>query len=183
MAAPRGDRELLRSAHTDPDAIGVLFRRHAAGLERFLAKETRNAAVAAELTAETFAAALRGSRRFHGETDAEAVSWLYGIGRNLARNWRRHGRVEVAARARLQMPLRDPSDYASEADERIDAAELSPDLHRAVQALPPVQRAAVELRVVEQLSYAEVARRLACTEGTARQRVARALRTLKEGLR
>jgi hypothetical protein len=39
MGAPRGDRELLRSAHTDPEAIGVLFRRHAAGLERFLAKE------------------------------------------------------------------------------------------------------------------------------------------------
>jgi RNA polymerase sigma-70 factor (ECF subfamily) len=182
MTALHGDRELLRRARSDPDAIGVLFRRHAPGLERFLAAETRDRAVAGELTAETFASVLRGVRGFRGTTDAEAVAWLYGIARNLARNWRRRGRIESAARARLQMPLRDPADYASEADDRIAAAVLGSDLDRAVRALPTDQRAAVELRVLEQLSYAEVASRLACTEATARQRVARGLRTLKDGL-
>jgi RNA polymerase sigma-70 factor (ECF subfamily) len=121
-------------------------------------------------------------RSFRGDTDAEAIAWLYGIARNLARNWRRRGRIESAARAKLQMPLRDPADYAGESDERVAAEELAPELARAVQALPQVQRQAVELRVVEQLSYAEVAQRLACTEATARQRVARALRTLKGDL-
>lgn len=182
MTAPRGDRELLRRARSDPDAIGVLFRRHAPALQRYLIAETRDRAVAAELTAETFASALRGAWRFRGDTDVEAVAWLYGIARNQARNWRRRGRVESAARSRLQMPLRDAADYADEADDRVVAAGLGREIDRAVQALPQMQRAAVELRVVQQLSYAEVAQRLACTEATARQRVARALRTLKEGL-
>jgi hypothetical protein len=76
------DCRLLRRARTDPDAIGVLFRRHAPAIERFLVAETLDAAVAAELTSETFAAGLRGARGFRGGTDAEAVAWLYGIARN-----------------------------------------------------------------------------------------------------
>jgi RNA polymerase sigma factor (sigma-70 family) len=183
MTRANGDRDLLRRAHSDPDAIGLLFRRHATGLERFLTAETRDGAVAGELTAETFAAALRGARRFRGDTDAEAVGWLYAIARNLARNWYRRGRIESSARARLHMPLRDPADYAEDADERVAAAVRGAELDRALQSLPHAQRAALELRVVHELSYAEVASRLTCTEATARQRVARALRTLQEGLR
>jgi RNA polymerase sigma factor (sigma-70 family) len=182
MTPQTGDRELLRQARSDSGAIGVLFRRHAANLERFLTAETGNHAVAAELTAETFAAVLCGVRGFRGDSDREAVAWLYAIARNLARNWHRRGRVETAARTQLQMPLRDPADYAEEAEDRVSAALRGSELDRAVQALPRMQRKAVELRVVEQLSYAEVAHRLACTEATARQRVARALRTLKERL-
>ena len=157
----------------------MLFRRHAPAIERFLVAETLDAAAAAELTAETFAAGLCGARAFRGGTDAEAVAWLYGIARNLARSWRRRGRVEQAARMRLGMPLRDPADDVAETDERVAAGLLAPAIARAVQALPQEQRQAVELRVVDQLPYAEVARRLACTEATARQRVLRALRTLR----
>jgi RNA polymerase sigma-70 factor (ECF subfamily) len=152
------------------------------GLERFLASETRDASVAAELTAETFAVVLRSAQRFRGTTDEEAVSFLYGIARNLARVWRRRGRVDSAARSRIHMPVRDPADYVSEVEERAAAGVLAPRLERAVRALPGDQRAAVELRVVAELSYGEVASRLGCSEPAARQRVARGLRTLKERL-
>lgn len=37
--------------------------------------------VARDLTAETFAQAFRGRRRFRGTTEAEAPAWLYTIGR------------------------------------------------------------------------------------------------------
>jgi DNA-directed RNA polymerase specialized sigma24 family protein len=130
----RGDCELLRRARSDPGAIGVLFRRHATAIERFLVAETRDGAVAAELTAEAFARALRGVRTFRGTTDAEAIAWLYGIARNLVSNWRRRGRVESAARAKLEMPLRDPADYADEMHERVAAEVLAPTLARAVRA-------------------------------------------------
>ncbi len=182
MAPIDGDRELLVRARSDPEAIGELFARHARGLERFLVSETRDASIAAELTAETFAVVLRSARRFRGTTDEEAGSFLYGIARNLARVWRRRGRVDHAARSRLHMPVRDPADYVSEVEERAAADVLAPRLERAVRALPDDQRAAVELRVVDELSYCEVASRLGCSEPAARQRVARGLRTLKERL-
>jgi RNA polymerase sigma-70 factor (ECF subfamily) len=182
MAPIGSDRELLVRARRDPDAIGELFARHARKLERFLAAETRDASAAAELTAETFAVVLRSAGRFRGTTDEEAVSFLYGIARNLARTWRRRGRVDHAARSRLHMPLRDPADYVSEVEERAVADVLAPRLAQALQALPGDQRAAVELRVLDELSYPEVADRLGCAEPAARQRVARGLRRLKERL-
>jgi RNA polymerase sigma-70 factor (ECF subfamily) len=178
------DRDLLFlvRGQSDPEAIGELFARHARGLERFLAAETRDSSVAAELTAETFAVVLRSAKRFRGTTDDEAVSFLYGVARNLARAWRRRGRVDHAARSRLHMPVRDPADHVSEVEERAAAHVLAPRLALAVRALPGDQRAAVELRVVEELSYGEVASRLGCSEPAARQRVARGLRTLRERL-
>jgi RNA polymerase sigma factor (sigma-70 family) len=176
------NRELLVRARSDPEAIGELFSRHARALERFLFSETRDISVAAELTAETFAVVLRSAHRFRGTTDEEAVSFLYGISRNLARGWRRRGRIDHAARSRLHMPVRDPADFMSEVEERATADVLAQRLERAVRALPGDQRAAVELRVVAELSYGEVASRLGCSEPAARQRVARGLRTLKERL-
>ena len=55
---------------------------------------------------------------------------------------------------------------------------MGPALHIAVEGLPSPQRRALELRVVQQLSYDEVAGRLGCSQNAARLRVSRALRTL-----
>jgi RNA polymerase sigma factor (sigma-70 family) len=62
------------------------------------------------------------------------------------------------------------------------ASEMGPALHSAVQGLPSPQRRALELRVVQQLSYDEVAGELGCSQNAARLRVSRALRTLTSAL-
>ena len=51
-------------------------------------------------------------------------------------------------------------------------------LARAVAGLPREQRRALELRVLDELSYGEVARRLSIRPEAARLRVSRALRRL-----
>ena len=48
----------------------------------------------------------------------------------------------------------------------------------ALGGLPDGERAAVELRVVDELDYREIAARLSCTEGAARTRVHRGLARL-----
>ena len=58
------------------------------------------------------------------------------------------------------------------------ASSMGPALYHAVSGLPSEQRAALELRVVQQLSYDEVSRKLGCSQNAARLRVSRALRTL-----
>jgi RNA polymerase sigma-70 factor (ECF subfamily) len=68
-------------------------------------------------------------------------------------------------------------------DERMVATSLAPVLRRAVRALPSEQRKALELRVVQQLEYEEVAGALGCTQNAARLRVSRALRALGLKLR
>jgi RNA polymerase sigma-70 factor (ECF subfamily) len=66
---------------------------------------------------------------------------------------------------------------------RLSVEPLRARLHAGIDGLPPAQRRALGLRVVEELSYAEVAARLACSPGAARTRVSRALRVLRDELR
>jgi RNA polymerase sigma factor (sigma-70 family) len=99
------------------------------------------------------------------------------------RQYHKHNRIETAARNRLGLPLAfaDCEDY-DRVDERMAASELGPALHSAVEGLPVPQRHALELRIVQQLSYDEVAGRLGCSQNAARLRVSRALRALTVAL-
>ena len=101
------------------------------------------------------------------------------IARNLLRQYHKHNRIETAARERLGIPAAWAECEEYEAvDERITAVSLTPLLRRAVGALPLEQRRALELRVVQQLDYDEVAGALGCSQNAARLRVSRALRAL-----
>jgi DNA-directed RNA polymerase specialized sigma24 family protein len=60
----RSDETLLAAASTEPEAFAVLYRRHVTPLLAYFVRRTRDAELAADLTAETFAAALDGAHRF-----------------------------------------------------------------------------------------------------------------------
>ena len=62
--------------------------------------------------------------------------------------------------------------------QRIDAERVAPALHAALGTLPAAQRRAVELRVLDELPYAEVGRSLGCSPLAARIKVSRALGAL-----
>jgi RNA polymerase sigma-70 factor, ECF subfamily len=176
-----GDADLLRKARRDPDAFCRFYERHAVRLRSWLRRETGSTEVANDLTAETFAQALVSVRRFRGSADEQAVSWLYGIARNLLAQYRRRQRVETSARRRLHLPVRSYGEY-EEVDERVDAQGIAALLHAAIAALPAGERAAVNLRVVEELPFEEVAERLAVASPAARMRLTRALRALRARL-
>lgn len=55
-------------------------------------------------------------------------------------------------------------------------------LHRAVLALPPRQRATIVLRYFEDLSVADTAATLGCSEGNVKSQTARALETLRRSI-
>jgi RNA polymerase sigma factor (sigma-70 family) len=176
-----GDADLLRAARRDPDAFCRFYERHALALRSWLRRETGSTEVANDLTAETFAQALVSLKRFKGREDAQATAWVYGIARNLLFQYRRKQRVETSARDRLAMPLRDYGGY-DEADELIDAQRLAPSLHAALAELSEGERAALVLRVVEDLRFDEIAARLEVASPAARMRVSRALQALRARL-
>ncbi|HEY8646759.1 MAG TPA: RNA polymerase sigma factor [Gaiellaceae bacterium] len=176
-----GDAELLRAARRDPDAFCLFYERHAVRLHGWLRKQTGGAEVAGDLTAESFAQALVSLRRFRGGDDEQAAAWLYGIARNLVFQYQRKLRVESSARSRLGMPIRDYSEY-EESDESLDAEALTPQLRDAVAGLSDSERDALNLRVVGQLTYEEVAEELSIGVPAARMRVSRALQTLRTRL-
>ena len=180
----RTDAELLRAARQEPQAFREFYDRYAVWMRAWLLRQTGSESAALDLTAETFAQAWHASRRFKDMAAGSGAPWLFGIARNLVRQYHKHNRVETAARERLGLPLAfaECEDY-ERVDDRVAAGSLAPALRRALHALPAQQRRALELRVLEQLDYDEVAGRLGCSQNAARLRVSRALRSLTVHLR
>ena len=177
---PRSDADLLRASARDAEAFGAFYDRHAVALLAFFARRTADPQAAADLTAETFAAAFVSRRRYR-DTGAPAFAWLLGIGRHQLASALRRGRIEDRARRRLGVARAELDDAALERIEELAALDdLRPRVAAALDALPDGTADAVTLRVAEELSYAEVARRLGCSEGAARVRVARGLTRLAD---
>src|SRR5215216_7921646 len=146
----RTDAELLLAARQDPTAFREFYDRYAVWMRAWLLRQTGSESAALDLTAETFAQAWHASRRFKDMADGSGAPWLFGIARNLVRQYHKHNRIETAARERLGLPATGGGceDY-ERVDDRIAASSLRPVLEHAVGALPADQRAALELRVVE----------------------------------
>jgi RNA polymerase sigma factor (sigma-70 family) len=173
-ADKRSDRVLLAEAGGDPAAFSELYARHAATVYGWL--RVRIEWAASDLTAETFARAWLSRARFRDERDGSALPWLLGIAANLLADAVRHDRIETRARERLGLPV----DLAHEDGYTEVEQRLSPRLalKRHLDELAPGERDALELRIVRELSYEEVAERLEIRPAAARLRVSRALRRL-----
>ena len=177
------DAQLIKEARTDPDAFAALYERHVRSLHRWFRVRTGDPGVAMDLTAETFAQAALGLRRFRDQKGGTAAPWLFGIAANLLRTYHARHRVETAARRRLGLPLERYEGGFDEVDERTVAESVGPELRHALEGLPPGQRRALELRVLEERPYDEVAALLGTTEGAVRLRVMRALGSLSRKLK
>jgi RNA polymerase sigma factor (sigma-70 family) len=168
------DAELIYAAESDARAFGELYRRHASTVHGWFRRRLEWAAT--DLTAEAFAQAWLSRRSFRDEADGSALPWLFGIARNVARESARRNDVETRARRRLGLP----TDLASEDGYAAIEERLSPRmaLTDALETLPEHEREALELRIVDELPYADVADRLGVRPAAARLRVSRALRRL-----
>lgn len=170
----RTDAELIRAAESEAGAFGELYRRHAATVHGWFRRRLEWAA--SDLTAEAFAQAWLSRRSFRDEAGGSALPWLLGIARNVARESARRNEVETRARRRLALP----TDLASEDGYTAVEERLSPRaaLADALDSLAEHEREALELRVVDELPYTDVAARLGVRPAAARLRVSRALRRL-----
>jgi RNA polymerase sigma factor (sigma-70 family) len=170
------DEELLRAARHVPAAFGVFYERYEERMLRYFLARVGDAEVAADLTAETFAAALAGSHRFRARK-GPAAAWLFGIARNTLAMSQRRGRVEARARRSIGAPVLVLTD---EVVERIEA--LGGPALELVDELPPDERLAVRARVVDEREYADIAKDLRCSEAVVRKRVSRGLARMRDQL-
>jgi RNA polymerase sigma factor (sigma-70 family) len=174
----RSDQQLLAlTVTTEPDAFTVFYERHVDVVLAYLRRRTSSAEAAADLMAETFAAALLA---LHATTEPLTievpVAWLLGIARNKLYESYRRGKVEAAAREKLGLePLvLDDGDLAL-----VDELSETELVNRLADLLPPDQLEALRARVIDEREYEEIARELQCSEAVVRKRVSRALNTLR----
>jgi len=149
----------------------------------FFVRRTHDPEAALDLVAETFASVVRDQRQFLGRGDDAARAWVYAIAHNLLNGWYRHGAVERRAMTRLGIQRPEVGDL--ELERLVELGGLVQARARVaneLRALPADQRRAVELRVVGERPYDEVARELNVSEQTARARVSRGLRALARAM-
>lgn len=134
-----------------------IYRQYAQTVYRYLLARTHDAALAEELTQETFYQAVRSAERFTGE--CRITTWLCGIAKNVLRTERRRIPDET---------LTDLIPASETADGALLAGEERVELLRRMQALSSDVREVMYLRIFGTLSFREIGDILSRSENWAR---------------
>ena len=170
--------DLVRAAQRgDEAAFTEIVRRYQRPVYRVAFALTRNASDADDLAQEAFVRAYRALGRFRA--DEPLYPWLSRITVNLAYSLFRHRKrrpetsIEPLVEAGQQWAAGD--DPAAETAGRERDAHLG----EAFAQLSPEHQTILTLRVVEELSYEEIARTLQVPVGTVMSRLSRARSELR----
>jgi RNA polymerase sigma factor (sigma-70 family) len=131
---------------------------------------------------ETFISALRAYERLAPDSNLRA--WVLTIAHRKAidvHRARARRPLPVAELAEGAAPLAGASSLAGER-ERLDEEVGQGDHWERVRALPPRQRAVLTLRYAADLTHAEIALALGCSEEAARRAAADGLKTIRRKL-
>jgi len=168
-----GEKHLVERARTDPEAFAELYRRHYAGIGRYLQARTGDRHATEDLLSETFLAALRGLDRYRNR-GVPFRYWLLRIATNAVRGQRRReGRiVRVASGEEPCVPARD-----ERAEPDVDQERTR--VRAALRALDPKHEEVLVLHYLEDLGIEPIAKVLGCRPGTVKSRLARAREALR----
>lgn len=169
---------IRQSREGQAEAFTALVHQHQRMIHSLTYRMTGSIAEAEDLAQEAFIRAWQNLSSFQG--DSKFSTWLCRIAMNVCLNWRnRENRRTGIHQIWANETLNDPS--------HPEAAPASRDLNQRVQSalnrLPAKQRAAIVLTVYEELSHAEAADTLGCTEATISWRVFAARVKLKRWLK
>ncbi len=173
---PNDELALLRRvAAKDRKAFEALYHLYYRRLFGYLLKLTRRADLIEEVLNDVMLAVWNGASGFDGRS--RASTWIFGIAYHKA----------LKALARRPEEPDEPADRpepvdAEEPESLAARRELAGVLGRALGALPPDQRAVVELTYYYGLPYQEIAEIVGCPVNTVKTRMFHARRRLKEML-
>jgi len=161
----------------DMDAFEALYRTYWQRLYSFAFRYVHSKEDAEEVAQEVFFRIWRG--RAHWIPLGAVRNYLYLAVRNAARD-----RLERAAVARRWRVGRlGQAATAPEIQSDLEAAELVATVERALAELPPKRSAVCKLRLIDGLSYAQIADRLGICEKTVETQLARGLKALRDQIR
>jgi RNA polymerase sigma-70 factor, ECF subfamily len=160
------------------DVYGVLVQRYQKPIFNLMYRMTRSHDDALDLAQETFIKAYENLNHF--KKGARFFPWLYTIGFNHVRNFKRRDRVSVRLFSRdceeEKISLENPSRQEEQMCIQLDARRLD----QALQDLPTDYREAVILHYREGLSMEDIATALQLSISGAKMRVHRGIKKLRE---
>lgn len=146
----------------DQEAFEAFVRARYADLLRFGRALTGHQEDGADLLHDALASTMRAWRKVEAD-DPEGYVRRSMVNRNISL-WRRTRRAEVT-------PVPPPPDR-----------EWALDVWQAIRSLPPRQRTVVVLRFYEELSVAETATLMGCSDGTVKSQTSKAVAHLRRAL-
>ncbi|MFO0582740.1 MAG: sigma-70 family RNA polymerase sigma factor [Anaeromyxobacter sp.] len=174
-----GDGDLVLRLRTgDAVAFAEVYARYRARLLGFLARMTREPALAEDLLQETWLRLAAAAPRLAPDSDLGA--WVFTVARNVQASHRRWRLLDGRRRglAASGASAEDPHGPHAHAE----AGEARRRLEVAVGALPPADREVLLLVSVERLEPGQAAAVLGISAEAARQRLARARAALRAAL-
>jgi RNA polymerase sigma-70 factor (ECF subfamily) len=171
---PDDDLGLLRRvAAKDRKAFEALYHLYYRRLFGYLLKLTRRAELVEEVLNDVMLAIWKGAASFDGRS--RPSTWIFGIAyhKSLKALARRPEEPDEEAGGPEPVDRDEPESLAAR-------RELAGVLGRALGALPPEQRAVVELTYYYGLAYQEIGEILGCPVNTVKTRMFHARRRLRE---
>jgi RNA polymerase sigma-70 factor, ECF subfamily len=169
-AGEPSDRDLLRShVDGDPDAFGMLFKRHSSRLWAVALRITCNSDDAADVLQDAMISAFRRAGDFRG--DSAVTTWLHRIVVNSSLDLLRHRSAQRIAWSGNpeEFPVPEPRQVV----DNVAGTDARLDITAALGTLAPPLRAALVLVDMLGYSVADAAVVLEVPEGTVKSRCAR----------
>ena len=170
------DQLIGQAIRGDRESFGRLYERHAPRVFRHVCYLTADAALAEDLTAQTFLNALQAISRYEPR-GVPFAAWLLRIAANLVINYRKsksNGHQPLSERLNSEQALAAPEAALDNVDgERV---------WQHVRKLSPDQRQVIVMRFLDGLSYLEIAGVMDKSVGAVRVVQFRALTNLRRML-
>ena len=167
------EQQLVRRAQADPAQFVHLYDRYVQRIYAFVRRESADVPSAEDIVATTFEKALRNLPHYE-DRGVSFGAWLYKIARNEVRRHHNKGRWLAPLRDWLPSKL----DVEQTVGERVAVGRIT----QIAQTLSKRDQEILRLHFYEQLSHAEVAAVLGCTQHNAAVRLSRALARLRNAV-
>ena len=185
------DKELIvMVVNGNNDAFEELMNRHTAKAYQIAYGILGQKPDAEEVAQDAFVRIYRALPKFRG--DSEFSTWMYRIVVNQARNkYRWNKRRGAHSNISIHQSVTgdesdslhiDPADHRVPPDKETIFKEWEGEIAREIETLPEVNREALILRNVQNMSYEQIAEVLGCKVGTVKSRIARAREELRKKL-
>lgn len=176
---------IKKAAQGDASAFEELVVRYQEQVYRLCLRMSGNAEDAADLTQEAFVKVWKNLDTF--QFDAAFSTWLYRLASNCCLDFLRSKKRRPTVSLTMETDEEDeqtvelPDDRPTPEEAAISKEERE-NLQLAMQSIEPEQRQILTLRVVNDLSYTDIAQVLGIREGTVKSRLSRARESLRKKL-
>ncbi len=160
------------------EVYGVLVQRYQKPIFNLMYRMTRSYDDALDLAQETFVKAYENLHRFR--RGARFLPWLYTIGLNHVRNFKRRDRLSARLFCGDCEEEKFKAEHISQQDEQMDTQVDSKLIERALEYLPDDYREAIILHYHEGLSVEDIGIALGLSKSGAKMRIHRGMKRLRE---